>query len=190
MKLQRKTSVALYVLLGAVFMVVVRLAIVGQRLLYPSPESKSIFLKNYTLQRVIESFRSERSNSAWEDYVCGTAGRRFVTNEHLLGPFFAIQYEKRIALMQTLSNDIDAQIREDGGSMISRSGDPLTGFQFKYRFGKSLGMVTLSPSAFSSREFHNTHLPAGVVDVKIKIAVTEHWYPAETDAIKASLLPF
>jgi len=185
MKFPRKKSVSLYVLLGAAFVVVVCLTIRDQRQLYPNPESGSIFLKNYTPRRVIESFASDHANSAWADQKGATAGRWFVTIEQVFGPFFAIQNDKRTALMQALSNDIDAQIREDGGWMISRSGDPMTGFQFKYRIGKSLGMVTLSPLAFSP-DFHNINLPSGVVDVKLTIAVTEHWYPAETDAIEAT----
>ena len=189
MKFPRKTSIARYILLGAAFTGVVRFAILYQPLLYPNPESKSIFLKNYTPTLVVESFRSHRFNSAWETQEVGTAGPRFVTSEHVFGPFFAIQYEQRLALMQALSNDIDAQIRDDGGRITSRSGDPLTGVQFNYRCGKNLGMVTLSPP-LGSGNFHNRNLPAGIVDMKLTIAVTEHWYPAETDAIQASLLPF
>jgi hypothetical protein len=48
------------------------------------------------------------------------------------------QDEHRAALMDRLNDDIYAQIREAGGSVISRSGDPLSGLVFRYGLGKGL----------------------------------------------------
>jgi hypothetical protein len=88
--------------------------------------------------------------------------------------------------MNALSDNVYAQLVDNGALVISRNGDPRAGFQFKYRLGKSTGTVTLSP--LSPNLVHrNTPLPDGIADVTLKIAVAEKWFPKETDTMQASL---
>jgi hypothetical protein len=186
MKVQWKISLS--VLISAAFIVVVCLTILNTRLtLYPTPNSVSVFLSNYTPQHVIESFESSQYGSALAKSEGASAGRRFITNQREFDPYFEIQSEKRIPIMNTLSDDIYAQLVDNGALVISRNGDPHAGFQFEYRLGKSTGTVTLSPLSPHSTQ-RNTPLPDGIADVTLKIAVAEKWFPKEADAMQASLL--
>jgi hypothetical protein len=187
MKFQWKILISLSVLIGATFIVVVCLAILNQHLtLYPTPNSASVFLRNYTPQPVIGSFESSQYGSALVESKGASAGRRFITNQREFDPYFEIQSEKRIPLMNALSDGIYAQLVDNGALVISRNGDPHVGFQFEYRLGKSTGRVTLSPlSPYSVHR--NTPLPDGIADVTLKIAVAERWFPEETDAMQARL---
>lgn len=188
MKFQWKILISLSVPVSATFIVVVCLAILNQHLtLYPTPNSVSVFLKSYTPQHVIESFESNQYGSELVEIGGASAGRRFITNQREFNPYFAIRSEKRIPLMNALSDDIYAQLVDNGALVIIRNGDPQAGFQFKYRLDKSTGTVTLSPLSQDSRIHSNTPLLDGIADMTLKIAVAEKWFPKETDAMQASL---
>src|SRR5882757_8125932 len=106
MKLQWKILISLSVLISVTFIVFVCSAILNQRLtLYPTPNSVSVFLRNYTPQHVIESFESSQYGSALGKSEGASAGRRFITNDREFDPYFEIQSEKRIPLMNALSDD-------------------------------------------------------------------------------------
>ena len=49
--------------------------------------------------------------------------------------------------MGALGDDVSAQLLSNGAQILSRSGDPRSGFYFDYRLGKSVGSVTIFPFA-------------------------------------------
>jgi hypothetical protein len=188
MKFQWKILISPSVLVSATFIVFVCLASLNQHLwLYPTPNSVSVFLKSYSPQHVIESFESSQYGSELVGIRGASAGRRFITNQREFDPYFAIRSEKRIPLMNALSDDIYAHLVDNGALVISRNGDPQSGFQFEYRLGKSTGTITLSPLSPDSRILSLTPLPDGITDITLKIAVAEKWFPKETEAMQASV---
>jgi hypothetical protein len=115
MKFQWKILISLSVPVCATFTVVVCLAILNQhRTLYPTPNSVSVFLKSYTPQHVIESFGSSQYGSELVEIGGASTERRFIPNRREFNPDFAIRSENRIPLMDALSDDIYAQLVDNG----------------------------------------------------------------------------
>jgi hypothetical protein len=84
-----------------------------------------------------------------------------VTNEGKIDAMFAIQTDMGTSLVTALSKDMAAQLTRDGATIISRSGDPASGFHFSYKDGTSVGTVTLLPLSDQARSSHNPPLAAG-----------------------------
>ncbi len=156
--------------------------------LYPTPETESSFLENYTPQRMIEQFECDLPSSHGH-HSSGEAGREFVTHNAGFESFFAMRSEKWTPLMQALNDDVSAQLTENGAQILSPSGDPRSGFHFDYKLGKSIGTLTISPLAITppSSIHRGAELPAGTVDVTAEIQAAEKWFPEEPGTIQVSL---
>jgi hypothetical protein len=158
----------------------------SSHLLYPTPETESTFLKNYTPQGVIQRFQCNESSSHG-NRSSGGAGEDFVTHEASFESFIATRSDKLLLLMAALNDDLTAQLSLNGAQILSRSGDARTGFHYDYRLGKSTGSVTISPVSFNSGIHRAMPLPKCMVDVATKVELTEKWYPKEQTALQASL---
>jgi len=154
--------------------------------LYPPPETESTFLKNYTPQHVIKQFDCKLSSSDLQ-HSGGGAGREFVTHEAGFQSFFAMRSDNWMPLMNALMEDVSAQLLHDGAQILSRSGDPRSGFHFDYKLGKSIGTVTISPLAITPLLHRRTPLPEGVADVTADIEIAEKWFPKEPATIQVSV---
>ncbi len=156
--------------------------------LYPTPETESVFLKNYNPKRVIEQFESELPSS-YGQHSGGEAGRKFVTHRAGFEWYFAMRSEKWMPLMNALSDDVSAQLVGSGAQILSQSGDPRDGFHFEYKLGKSIGTLTISPLATTSTLLvrRRSPLPPSTVDVTARIEQTETWSPNEPGTITVSI---
>ena len=156
--------------------------------LYPTPETESAFLKNYTPQRVIEQFRWNLSSSNSGNNRTNAAGREFVTHTAEFDEFFAMRSQKWMPLMNALRDDVEAQLVGNGAQILSRSGDSRDGFHFDYKLGNSFGSLTISPLAIGSPPPHGgAPLPEGTVDVTAHIELTEKWFPKEPGTIRMAV---
>jgi hypothetical protein len=182
----RRVLIALSVLLLAVSLGAV--PIVWDRLhtLYPTTETESLFLKNYTLKNVIEKFEDKRGVTT-DSYKSGEAGRKFVTHTARFDGCFALRTEKWMPLMNALNDDVATQLVEYGATIFSQSGDPRQGFQFDYQLDKTVGSLTILPLASTSDVHRRMPLPTGTLDVRISIELTEKWFPKEPSMIRASI---
>jgi hypothetical protein len=155
--------------------------------LYPTPETESAFLKNYTPERVIEPFE-DRSTSQTKGST-GAAGHEFVSHTNRFGWYFAIASKKWMPLMNALRDDASAQLVSNGARILSQSGNPRDGFHFDYKLGKSVGSLTISPLAITSPLLtgRRSPLPDGTVDVTAAIEVSEKWFPKEPGTIQISI---
>jgi len=146
--------------------------------LYPTPETESAFLKNYTPLHVIDQFRCNESWSPLEQSGSG-AGEKFVTRTGGFDLFFVMRSDKRLPLMTALDNDVYQQLVLNGAQILNRSGDPHSGFQYDYKIGKSIGSLMISPVAIPSPSpIHSSYpLPDGTVDVRVQIEEREMWFP-------------
>jgi len=156
--------------------------------LYPTPETESAFLKNYTPKRVIEQFESDLTSS-YGQHSGGEAGRKFVTHRAGFEWYFAMPSEKWMPLMNALRDDVSAQLVGNGAQILSQSGDPRNGFHFEYKLGKSVGTLTISPLAITSPLLvrRGSPLPEGTEEVTASIEQTETWFPKEPGTITVSI---
>jgi hypothetical protein len=150
--------------------------------LYPTPETESSFLKNYTPKSVIERFDAEKGSS-YGQHSGGGAGRKFVTHTAGFDWYFAMRSEKWMPLMNALRDDASAQLVANGAQILSQTGDANVGFQFEYKLGRSIGTLTISPLGQTSLIHRATPLCKGLVDVTAHIEQTERWFPKEPGTI-------
>ena len=146
--------------------------------LYPTPETESSFLKDYTPKNAIERFDAEKGLS-YGRHSGGGAGRKFVTHTSGFDWYFAMRSEKWMPLMNALRDDASAQLVANGAQILRQTGDVHDGFHFEYKLGKSIGTLTISPLAQTSLIHRATPLCKGLVDVTAHIEQTERWFPKE-----------
>jgi hypothetical protein len=156
-------------------------------LLYATPETESVFLKNYTPQHVIERFQKGESSPFQGPGRGAIAGKHFVTHQTEFDSTFAMRYDESIPLMTALNDDLAEQLTRSGAYVLIRGGDPHSGFHCDYRLGRSVGTVTISPVVFDSRVHRGTPLPEYSVAVVAKVELNEKWYPSEQSALQAGL---
>ena len=156
--------------------------------LYITSETESSFIKQYTPQRVIERFQC-RLPSSFANSSGGEAGRTYVTHTAGFEWFFAMRSDKWMPLMDSLSDDMSSQLLQHGAQILSRSGDPRSGFHFDYKLGKSIGTIAISPLAIPrpSSIHRGAPLPKGIVDVAAHIELSEKWYPKEPGVIQVTV---
>lgn len=149
-------------------------------ILYPTPDTESAFLKNYSPQHVIEPFECNLPSSRLGGKG-GSAGYKFVTHNAEFRWFFVMRSDGWMPLMEALDDDASTQLLSNGAQILSRSGDPRSGFYFDYRLGKSVGTVTIFPLATTPPDsvHRGGPLPKGTVDVTVRIEVAEEWFPKE-----------
>lgn len=116
--------------------------------LYPTPETESAFLKNYAPHGVPERFECRLPSSSMHESG-SVAGRKFITHEAGFKWLFAMRSEKWMPLMNALSDDVSAQLLQNGAQILGTSGDPRSGFHFDYKLGKSVGTVRILPLAIT-----------------------------------------
>jgi hypothetical protein len=164
-------------LVGIAFVVLVAPEIRAHRqMIYPTPLSCSVFLRNYDPKRVVDLFDSQEGSSLSGGHG-QSAGFRFIKNDREITPVFALQNTRRPQLMRALNNDILAQLTANGVSVVSHSGDPQSGFQYSYQIGRTTGTVSLSPVRPSANVHRNTPLPDGIEDTTFTITIVEKWFP-------------
>jgi hypothetical protein len=167
---------------------VVAVPIIWNRLhtLYPTPETESTFLKNYTPKDVIERFEATDASS-YARHSGGGAGRKFVTHSAGFDWHFEMRSENWMPLMTALRDDASAQLVGNGAQILIQSGNFRDGFHFEYKLGKSLGTLTISPLKKDSLVRRKAPLPEGVVYVTALIEQTEMWFPKERATTQISV---
>ncbi len=155
----------------------------NRHLVYPTPETESVLLKNYSPRSVLEPFESKQFNSQWLGHESDAAGEGFASHDRAFWGTIAIRPENWMALMTTLNNDASTQLLREGAQILNQTGDPRDGFHLSYKFGKSYGEVTISllKIAMSPR------VPPGCVQAGVNIALTEKWFPKEPGMITARI---
>lgn len=164
---------------------IIAVPIVWDRLhtLYPTAETESAFIKNYTPRTVIEQFEDKQTSSSFSDHRGAGAGRKFVTHTDGFDGYFALRSEKWMTLMNALRDDVAAQLVGNGAQILSQSGDAREGFHFGYKLDKSVGSLTIFPLEQTS--LMHRGLPNGVVDTHTSIELTEKWFPKDSGMIQA-----
>ena len=169
--------VALGILISAMSLLVGATVWQQLHMLYPTPETESAFLRNYTPKKVIERFEEAGEGSSYGNHKSGGAGTKYVTHSGGFEWHFTIRSEKWMALMDGLEDDVHAQLLGSGAQILNQIGDARDGFHFEYKLGKSFGAVTISPLRVNSGIHRATPHCPGLVDVDARIEQTETWFP-------------
>ena len=153
---------------------------------YPTPETVSAFLKNYSPDTVIERFQcKDRQAQEWSTVSAG-AGRTFASHERVFGPRFVIKSRDWMPLMVALDQDVLSQLSERGAEILSRSGDPREGYRIQYESDKSVGEVAVEPLRLigvKSVEGPPTSLPDDEQTVDFRITIQEKWFKSKPGII-------
>lgn len=144
---------------------------------YPTPETESAFLKNYTPKSVIDRFEERGESSTYSNHKGGSAGSKSVTHSAGFEWHFAMRSEKWMPLMEDLEDDVHAQLMGSGAQILNQVGDARDGFHFQYKLGNSFGTLTIFPLRFDSAIHRVMPLCPGLVDVDARIEQAETWFP-------------
>jgi len=157
-------------------------AVEHERLVSPSVENESAFLKTYTPTELIARFKS----AEFSQQSVGTsarAGSGFATHEAHFEPTLVIHAGDWVALMQAVRDDIASRLAAQGGEIVEESGSPVDGFQIKYAAGKSQGTVAVEPlRGVAASSLPGAGSGPGKVTVNFRIRINETWIEAEGQA--------
>jgi hypothetical protein len=170
---------ALAVILLTVCIAVLVPAFLNRHTVYPTPETKSAFLKNYTPRPVVVPFECKQFKSEWSAHQTAAAGEDFATHQRGFQGKIAIRPEGWMSLMTALRDDVSTQLVHDGAQILNQTGDPRIGFHVDYKLGRSYGAVTISPLEI----YKSPNVPEGSVAVVLDIAYFERWFPKEPGMI-------
>lgn len=172
------TRALLIVLTGGLIWIAVEHA----RLVSPTLDNESAFLRTYTPTDVLARFKSAEYS---KDSVgtSGGAGRGFATHEEDFEPTLMIKAANWVALMQAVRDDIASRLAAQGGEIVEESGNPVEGFQIKYAFVKSQGTVAVEPfRSVATSSLIGTGPARDKVTVKFRIRINETWFAAGSQA--------
>lgn len=176
---RHRMSVVLRVVLVAAVVFAAVMAWNYDRLIYPTPESESVFLKNYSPQETIKRFQLDGASSYGQDSSAG-AGRDHVTRTGEFDFQFVSRTNLFTPLQQALIDDASKQLTANGARIMVRGFDLQGRYYFYYKLGKSIGSIKiLSVAADPGYVHRNMPLAPGLLDTQARIEQKEVWYPKQ-----------
>jgi hypothetical protein len=170
---------ALLVVLVACF---IWIAVDQARLVPPTPETESAFLKAYTPDNVIDRFKADRFSEQLTE-ASGGAGRGFATHAQGFEPTLVINSGDWVALMQAVRDDITSRLAAQGGQIVQESGNAIEGFTIKYALGKSKGTVAVEPlKSVAASSLGGSNSGPDKITVSLRIRINEKWFQAEVQS--------
>jgi hypothetical protein len=157
---------------------------------YPTPATKSAFLKNYSPNTVIEQFQCKNEGAQQTNSASEGAGREFVSHESVFEPLFVIKSEDWMPLMVALDHDLSSQLSRQGAEILSETGDPREGYRIQYQADKSVGEVALEPPrliSVASLSGPRAILPDDEQAVDLRITIHEKWFKSKPGMITAKV---
>jgi hypothetical protein len=150
-------------------------AVVNQaRITYATPEMQSPFLRTYTLDLVLDRFRSTRHSYGGGDGSGSGAGYGFTTHEREFHHFFVMHSSQRAALMKALIVSVSSQLNNTGAQIVAETGSAAEGVQFRYLAGPTSGTVTIEPP-LPAIEGSVPFLCPGETPVSVNMRIEEKW---------------
>ena len=172
-----RVLITLSVLLLTVGVVAVPLIWDRVHTFYPTPETESAFLKNYSPTNVLNRFNDGQASSS--SGRSAGAGYESVAHTANFEGYLALCSEKFMPLMDALRDDVAAQLVGNGARVLSQIGVAQAGFHFDYKLGKTVGSVTISPLELTPLLTQTIPRPNCMVGVHTRIDVAEKWSPKE-----------
>lgn len=173
-QLLKNLLIALPILL--LCLVIFRVVVAKADVVYPSPETESVFLRSYTLANAIVPGTPLASGSSGPD----SAGRGCASHQREFQFWFAIPTGNKPVAMAEVRRDLESRLTRQGSQVTAANGDLRKGFQLDYAVGHSKGSVIVDPLliADSTVIAAQAGLRPGQRAVKLRIRISETWYKA------------
>jgi len=155
------------------------IAIYQARLVPPTPETESVFLRTYTPNPVLDRFKADNvaqlSSGSGDGAEIG-----FATHDREFKPIVVIHTADWVALMQALRDDIVSRLATQGAEIVEQSGSAVDGYTMRYTVGKSQGTIMMGPLK-NKPDFllANTGPGSDHIAVSLRILIHEKWIKAE-----------
>jgi hypothetical protein len=172
----------------------VAFAVTHFRQVYPTAENKSVFLKTYTPNTVLDKFKSGTGNYEMASEASDGADTGFAT--HMVGyePTMRIKSSDWVALMESMRDDIVSRLTAEHADVEEEACNAADGFKIKYALGKTEGTVSVDPVKTADTFVQpGKGAGSGEVTVRLRIQIREKWFknqeqgPPRADAKRASL---
>jgi hypothetical protein len=152
------------------------------RLVSPTPDTESAFLKTYTPNKVIDRFKV----SGFSEQSTGTSGgasHGFATHEEDFEPTLVINTGDWVALMRALRDDIALRLAAQNAKIVEETGNAVDGFKIKYAVGKSEGAADVGPlKSMAASSLGGLGSGPDKATVSLRIHIIEKWFKAEDPA--------
>lgn len=157
-------------------MVTFRVVVAKADVVYPNPDTESVFLKSYTLANAIVPGIPLYSGSSGPD----SAGLGCASHQREFQFWFAIPSTNERAVMPAVRRDIESRLTGAGSQITAASGNQVKGFQYDYAAGHTKGSVIIDPLviADSASAADQASLRPDQLMAKLRIRVSETWYKA------------
>jgi hypothetical protein len=145
---------------------------------YPTEQTKSAFLKDYSPAQVVDCFKVTHGGQRFGSAE-SAAGRRSATHHKEIRQLFVIRAEDLSALTTTLRRDIVSKLT--GQTVpLGEMGNAAEGYQFKYEAGNTLRTVSLKPVEIVDAKSVTgpKGLRPGQIAVSVHVVIVENWVPS------------
>lgn len=143
-------------------------------MVYPTPETQSSFLKNYSPVAVIARYDAHHALSR-ADGLSSDAGRGFASHVKTMDFYFATRPENTPIIPKALCDDSVIALHGNQMRVIGESEIPEGGYRIHYVGGKTKGTVTIALVASDYAIGRRMPLPADNRYVRAEIRVEEEW---------------
>lgn len=150
------------------------------------PTKESTFLRGYSEDRVVQSFWQPSFNYGLESGESHGAGHNSVTNQRSVGATFVMCRAGRFTATSALEDDVVAQLRQHGATILRLRRDADRKLRVAYRLGNDVGIVSVSPVRVAESVRRNMSLPDGLEDMTTSVTIEETWYTSDASATLAS----
>lgn len=143
-------------------------------MVYPTVETQSSFLKNYSPADVIARYDAHQGTSLG-DGLSSDAGHGFASHVRTLDFYFATRTENAPVIPKALCDDSVLALQGNRMRVINEVPTPEGGYRIRYVGGKTEGTVTVAPVAANDAIRRRMPLPPDKRDVKAEIRIEEKW---------------
>lgn len=168
-------GVALLLIVGVIILQVA-FVIHQAGLVYPRPETKSIFLNTYSPKKTIEAFDLKQGGSSGGGEGSG-AGNEFATHEKRFHFQFFINAQQRDALAKALADDVAEQLLRSGAKIVVTEHAADGSVAFRYVSGHTQGQAVVEPIKTGGRDYAVPFKPqANRPEVTARVNIKEKWF--------------
>ena len=152
-------------------------------MVFPRPERESEAFKNFDPSKIVEPFTCGHSWNA-STPMSMSAGWFAMHFEKGFQGRYILRVRDRGLLMSKLSEDLTSKLLSDGGQILEQSGDPVSGFHFRYKKSHTVGEATIKPlQTIDSRLVQKTSLSNAEVALSVETSMTETWYRTDRELL-------
>ncbi len=164
----------LIVLAGCLIWITVALT----RLVSPTSQTESAFLKAYTPDKVIDRYKIDEF-SEQSSVASSGANHGFATHGEEFEPTLVINPGDRVALMQAVRDDIASRLAAQRVEIVQESGNAIDGFYINYAVGQSEGTVAVEPvKSVAGSSLPGAGSGPDRITVSLRIRIDEKWFEA------------